>query len=138
MSRGCECKLHTGHHLISVGRSILPRYSRWESCFFSQTGKPPRSLGVYCLGRAGLSNGCPMYGITDAIKLAVFTLQYACALMGVLIAIQFVIIGADVGIVSSASTSTAVEQQGTWGPGRSQHLAQGSLSPREQEAVQTR
>jgi hypothetical protein len=48
-----------------------------------------------------------MYGISDAIKLAIFTLQYACALIGGLIAVQLVVIGGGGGNALSDQAPTA-------------------------------
>lgn len=59
-----------------------------------------------------------MYGISDAIKLAVFTLQYACVLIGALIAVQLVVIAGGTGIALSDQTPTALEHNETRWSGR--------------------
>ncbi len=56
-----------------------------------------------------------MFGMSDLTKLAVFTLQYACALIGALVAVQLVVIaGGD----EIDQTPTASERRETWGRGR--------------------
>jgi len=62
---------------------------------------------------------CPMYGITDLTKLAIFTLQYACALIGALIALQLGVLAGGDQISTSVQTPAASERHEAWGPGRS-------------------
>ena len=59
-----------------------------------------------------------MFGISDLTKLAIFALQYACALIGALIAVQLVVIASGDEISPSDQTPTASERRETWGPGR--------------------
>jgi len=60
-----------------------------------------------------------MYGMSDLTKLAIFALQYACALIGALIAVQLVVLASGDEISPSDQTPTATERHETWGPGRS-------------------
>ena len=85
----------------------------FAGCSFwpSEETCPPRRR-LRCK-RSGLSSMRPMYGISDAIKLAVFTLQYTCALIGALIAVQLVIIAGDIRIAPSDQTPTALEHHET-------------------------
>jgi hypothetical protein len=59
-----------------------------------------------------------MYEMSDLTKLAVFALQYACALIGALIAVQLVVIAGGNEISPSDQTPTASERLARWGPGR--------------------
>ena len=59
-----------------------------------------------------------MFGISDLTKLVIFALQYACALIGALIAVQLVVIAGGDEILPSDQTPTASERRETWGPGR--------------------
>jgi hypothetical protein len=55
--------------------------------------------------------------MSDLTKLAIFALQYACALIGALIAVQLVLANGDE-ISASDQTPIASERHETWGPGR--------------------
>ena len=59
-----------------------------------------------------------MYGISDLTKLAIFALQYACALTGALIAVQLVVLASGDEISPSAQTPTASERPEIAGQGR--------------------
>ena len=59
-----------------------------------------------------------MFGMSDLTKLAVFTLQYACALLGGLIAVQLVVLASGDEISPPDQTPTASERRETSGPGR--------------------
>ena len=59
-----------------------------------------------------------MYRMSDLTKLAIFGLQYACALIGALIAVQLVVLASDDQISASDQTPIASERHETWGPGR--------------------
>lgn len=52
-----------------------------------------------------------MYEISDAIELALFTLRYACALLGTLIAVQLIVIGGGTDFASSNQTRSALAHQ---------------------------
>jgi len=56
--------------------------------------------------------------MSNLTKLAIFALQYACALIGALIAVQLVVHAGSDEILPSAQTRTASEGHETWGPGR--------------------
>ena len=54
--------------------------------------------------------------MSDLTKLAIFALQYACALIGALIAVQLLVFASGDKISPSDQTSTASERRETWGP----------------------
>jgi hypothetical protein len=55
-----------------------------------------------------------MYGISDLTKLAIFTLQFACALIGALIVVQLGVLASDVNVWSNANRSSAPREMGSW------------------------
>ena len=59
-----------------------------------------------------------MYGLSDLTKLAIFALQYACALLGGLIAVQLVVLASGDEISPPDQTPTASERRETRDPGR--------------------